>query len=527
MQIEKTDRLRHHRQRGQFVRGRDSVSRHVESSQLEAANSRSDASDAGEGLSSWALTLVLVASFMVVLDFSIVNVALPSIRTALGFSGDSVEWVVTAYAISFSGLLILGGRVADLFGHRKTLVGGLLLFTVASLAAGLGSDAAALIIARAVQGVGAALVAPASLALITAHYVEGPRRIRALGLYGATASIGFVAGQVLGGVFVELMGWASIFLVNIPVGIAAAFLATRLIPRDRQRGNRAHLDVIGAILATTAVAAMVYAASEGAVLGWGHPLVVGAFGVTVASVTGFVVIERKHQHPLVDLRLLARPNIGTASVLSLLLGAWTAGELVVMSLYLQQSLHDSPLVAGMVIAPQGVVGFATGMFGSRLIRRLGVGRLLMVSTFATGVGFLMLTALPGHGHYGVALLAVLPIGFGTVRTVFGTTVMAAAGMADSDQGLVGGVVNTTRQVGAALGVSVLMAVAEGSHAAAGVATISGDRARHFHCRAHRSQRDRRDVVRDTSDHHVSADTSTGAGARIFINKCSESTRRRE
>ncbi len=440
-----------------------------------ARSRHAERTEGGHGLSGVALALVLVASFMVVLDFSIVNVALPSIHGALHFGGDSVQWVVTAYAITFSGLLILGGRVADLFGRRRSFIAGLLIFAWASLAAGLSGDAVTLIVARAVQGVGAAIVAPASLSLITARIPEGPRRTRALGFYGATASIGFVAGQVLGGVFVQYMGWASIFLINIPVGLIAALLAARLISSDRRRGSVAHLDLAGALFATLSVAAIVFAVSEGTVLGWTHLLVVGAFVATVVALAAFVAVERSHPHPLVQLRLLGRANLSSAAVLTLLLGAWTAGELVVMSLYLQQALHDSPVVAGLVIAPQGVVGFVTGMYGGSLIRRLGMRRLLVASTFAVGLGFLGLTAMPSSGHYGVALVAVVLVGFGTVGTVFGTTVMATEGMADSDQGLVGGVINTTRQVGAAIGVAALVAVAEGAHASSGTSTVGGDR----------------------------------------------------
>ncbi|HEY5304634.1 MAG TPA: MFS transporter [Acidimicrobiales bacterium] len=428
-----------------------------------------------EGLSSRALALVLVASFMVVLDFSIVNVALPTIHHVLHFSGDSVQWVVTAYAISFSGLLILGGRLADLFGRRRMFISGLLLFAAASLAAGRSTDAAMLIGSRAVQGVGAALVAPASLALITSNIGEGAARSRALGLYGATASIGFVAGQVLGGVFVEFMGWASIFLVNVPVGVIAAILATRFFVDDRERGRFVHLDLAGAALVTLAVAALVYAVSEGTVLGWAHPLVIGALLLVVFSLVSFVVVERTHRHPLVDLHLLGRRNLVTSGYLSLLMGAWSAGELVVLSLYLQQTLHDSPLVSGLVIAPQGVVGFVTGMFGARTVRRIGLRRLLVASSLSAGVGFLLMSALPSQGHYGIALLAVLPIGFGTVGTVVGSTILASTSMANSDQGLVGGVINTTRQIGAALGVAVLVALAEGSHATSGTTTVAGDR----------------------------------------------------
>jgi EmrB/QacA subfamily drug resistance transporter len=452
------------------------VKRSTPAGPVSTTISRAATSEAKRGLSAPALTLVLVASFMVVLDFSIVNVALPSIRDALGFGGDSVQWVVTMYAITFGGLLILGGRIADIFGRRRMFVLGLLVFAGASLAAGLAGDAAVLVVARAAQGVGAAMVAPASLSLITARFPEGAQRTRALGLYGATASIGFVAGQVLGGIFVQYFGWASIFLVNVPVGLAAALLTRRLISNDRERSPRVPVDVMGGLLSTATVAAAVFAVSEGTVLGWEHPLVIGAVALAVTSLIGFVMTERVHPHPLVDLHLLARPALRTAGILTFLVGAWSAGELVVLSLYLQQTLHDSPLVSGLVIAPQGAVGFIAGMFGARLIRRLGMRTLLVAATVATGAGFLMLAHLPASGHYSPLLAAVVLVGFGTVGAVFGTTVLAASGMADADQGLVGGIVNTTRQVGAAVGVAVLVAIAEGAHARSGVSTVSGDRA---------------------------------------------------
>jgi len=314
------------------------------------------------------------------------------------------------------------------------------------------------------------------LSLFTSRFAEGPQRTRVLGLYGATASIGFVAGQVLGGVLVQFAGWAWIFLVNVPVGVAAAFLATKIITSDHQRAKLACLDLSGGVLVTVAVAAALFAVSEGTSLGWTHPLVIGAIVLALVASVGFVVVERLHAHPLVDLHLLQLPNLRTAGILSFFMGAWTAGELVVMSLYLQQILHDSPLVARLVIAPQGVIGFITRMFASRLLRRVGLRRLLIASTLAIGVGFLTLSNLPASGHYNALFAIVLLISFGTVGTVFGTTVMASQGMADADQGLVGGVVNTTRQVGAAMGVAVLVAIAEGSHASAGTSTLCRDRA---------------------------------------------------
>lgn len=427
------------------------------------------------GLSGLALSLVLVGSFMVVLDFSIVNVALPSIRYALGFGGDSVQWVVTAYAITFGGLLVLGGRIADIYGRRSMFILGLAVFSAASLAAGLTDDAIMLVTARAIQGIGAALVAPASLSLITARIPEGPRRTRALGLYGATASIGYVVGQILGGVLVQYTSWRSIFLVNVPIGVAAALLAPRLLGPDRRSMRSTPLDLRGGLLITLGVALVVFGISEGPVLGWVQPLVIGAVVISGLALLGFVAVERSHADPLIDLRLLRRRGLRTAAILTLLVGAWTAGELVVMSVYLQQTLHDSPLAAGLVIAPQGVVGFMTGMSGARLIRRLGMRTLLVMSTAAAGIGFLVLSHLPTSGHYTALFAVIVLIGFGTVGTVFGTTVMAASGMVQADQGLVGGVVNTTRQVGAAVGVATLVAIAEGANAHTGIATVSGDR----------------------------------------------------
>src|SRR6202000_2476667 len=217
------------------------------------------------------LALILVAAFMVVLDFSIVNVALPSIERELHMPADAVQWIVTAYAISFGGLLILGGRAADLLGRRRMVVIGLVAFSLASVAGGLARDPVLLLSSRAVQGVGAAVVMPAALSLITTSFPEGRQRTRALGLYGATASLGFVAGQVLGGVLVELTSWRAVFLVNVPVGIVAAVITPRVLGhsanlRDARDGR--HLDVRGALLITVAVALAVFAVSEGNVFGW-------------------------------------------------------------------------------------------------------------------------------------------------------------------------------------------------------------------------------------------------------------------
>jgi EmrB/QacA subfamily drug resistance transporter len=430
------------------------------------------------------LALILVASFMVVLDFTIVNIALPSIERDFGVSTSVVQWVVTGYAIAFSGLLILGGRAADLLGRRRVFVAGLVVFSLASLAGGLAGDPVLLIVSRLVQGVGAALVAPAALSLITTSFPAGPQRTRAIGLYGSMAAVGFVSGQVLGGVLVEWTSWRAVFLVNVPVGLAAALLAPRVItvpargtappgtalpgtalPGGDQRGRR--LDVRGAVLVTAAVALAVFAISQGNVLGWTSPLVLGAAVLAVAAAAGFVGAEAHHPAPLIRPRLLLRPGLRNGTVLAFLLGVWNGGELLVMSLYLQQSLHFSPLASGLVIAPQGVAGFTAAALNPKLAARLGVRRVLVLAGASAAVGFAALTQVPAAG-YSPLLLVVIAVGFGGSGTAFGSIVLASRELADGDQGLAGGLVNTSRQMGAAVGAALLPAVADAVRGVSGV-----------------------------------------------------------
>jgi len=424
------------------------------------------------------LALILVAAFMVVLDFSIVNVALPSIERELGMPADAVQWIVTGYAISFGGLLILGGRAADLLGRRRMFVAGLIAFSLASLAGGLAQDPVLLIAARVVQGAGAAVVAPAALSLITTGFPEGPERTRAIGLYGAVSSVGFVAGQVLGGVLVQFTSWRAVFLVNVPVGLIAAALSPAVLgQRDRAAAakNRIRLDVRGALLITGAVTLVVFAVSQGVVLGWSSPLVIAAAVTAAAAAAAFMKAETRHPAPLIRPALLHRKGLRDGTTLAFLLGLWNGGEMLVLSLYLQQVLHESPLLTGLIIAPQGVVGFAAGVIGPRLAGKIGVRRLLVLTAAAAAAGFLVLTRLPATG-YSPVLFVVTLIGFGTAGTALGSTVLASRGMADADQGLVGGMINTSRQIGAAVGAALLPAVAVSVSGGIGV---SGDRAAMF------------------------------------------------
>jgi EmrB/QacA subfamily drug resistance transporter len=437
--------------------------------------------DAGQAASdarrrSLGLALILVASFMVVLDFSIVNVALPSIEGEMGLAASAVQWVITGYAITFGGLLILGGRAADLLGRRRMFVAGLLVFAAASLAGGLAQDLTLLIVSRAVQGAGAALVAPAALSLITTGFAEGRERTRALGMYGATASVGFVAGQVLGGVLVQFTSWRAVFLVNVPVGLLAALLAPKLLAKSPRPPVTRGLDVGGAVFITAAVAFLVFAVSQANVLGWLSPAILTAMALFVISAAAFVLVERGHRDPLVRAELMRLPSLRTASTLNLLLGLWNAGEMLVLSIYFQQVLADSPLVTGLAIAPQGVIGFTAGAFGARLSARIGIRRVLVLCSAAATAGFLMLTQLPAGGHYSPVLAAVMLVGFGTAGTAFGTTVTASGGVAEPDQGVVGGVINTSRQIGAAIGAALLPAVAYAFGPGGPTVGVSGARA---------------------------------------------------
>ena len=414
---------------------------------------------------------------MVVLDFSIVNVALPSIERELHMPADAVQWIVTGYAISFGGLLILGGRAADLLGRRRMFVIGLVAFAMASLAGGLAQDPVLLIAARVVQGAGAAIVAPAALSLITTGFPEGAERTRAIGLYGAVSSVGFVSGQVLGGVLVQFTSWRAVFLVNVPVGLIAAALSPAVLGR-RDRGRRAskiRLDVRGALLITGAVTLVVFAVSQGVVLGWTSPLVIAAVVVAAAATAVFMKAETRHPEPLIRPGLLHRKGLRDGTTLAFLLGLWNGGEMLVLSLYLQQVLHESPLFTGLIIAPQGVVGFAAGVIGPRLAGKIGVRRLLVLTAACAAAGFRVLTQLPAAG-YSPVLFVVTLIGFGTAGTALGSTVLASRGMADADQGLVGGMINTSRQIGAAVGAALLPAVAVSVSGGIGV---SGDRAAMF------------------------------------------------
>jgi EmrB/QacA subfamily drug resistance transporter len=423
-----------------------------------------------------ALALILTVAFMVVLDFSIVNVALASIERELHAGTAAVQWVITAYAITFGGLLVLGGRIGDLFGRRRTFVLGLVLFSLASLSGGLATSIGVLIAARAVQGIGAALVAPAALSLITTSTPEGLARNRALGYYGATASIGFVAGLVFGGVLVQYFDWRAVLWVNVPIGLIAAALAPVLIA-DASRGVRTRLDFGGALLVTGAIAALVYGVSEGPELGWASATTLGALALAITLGVGFVHVEQRHPAPLVRLGMLRRRRLRSANVAMILLGAWSAGELLTVPLFFQLVLHYSALTTGLAMAPQGIIGFLGASRGASIVRRVGVRSLMIASTGAAAAGLFLLGVSFASHEYALYLPGFMLAGFGTAVSAFGATVAATHGVEDREQGLAGGLINMSRQVGAAVGVALTAAII-GTGAGSG-GSVGPDRASLF------------------------------------------------
>jgi EmrB/QacA subfamily drug resistance transporter len=412
----------------------------------------------GGALGAVGLGVVLSGIVVVVLDFSIVNVALPDISRELSVSSTSVQWVVTAYAITFGGLLVLGGRIADLFGRRRLFVGGLIGFAIASAAGGLAADFSLLVVSRAVQGIAAAAVAPAALSILTTSF-HGAVRTRVLGYYGATASVGFVLGLVLGGVLVQTAGWRAVFFVNVPICLVCAALGSRIATADAAPGARPHLDVFGACLVTAGMATLVYTPTAGVDNGWVSLPFFAALAISGLLLTAFVLHERRTPLPLVPLSIFRSRSLAAGDAVTLLLGAWNAGEVLLLSLYLQQVLGYSPLLTGLVVLPQGIAGLVRGAVGASLVARLGIKRFLVASAGIAAVGLGLLLRFPATTRYPLLGIVLFIVGFGTTSTAFAATVAGSAGVSDDEQGVAGALINAARQVGAALGVATLLSIA--------------------------------------------------------------------
>jgi EmrB/QacA subfamily drug resistance transporter len=407
-----------------------------------------------------ALALLAAAQFVVILDASIVNVALPSIGADLQFSQENLSWVVNAYVLVFGGFLLLGGRMADLLGRRRLFMAGLVLFAIASLAGGLAQNEAQLIIARAVQGLGGALLSPAALSLVTVLFEEGSERNKAMGVWGAVAGSGGAVGVLLGGMLTEWAGWEWVLFVNVPVGIAAALLAPRLLPESRNDGHR-HFDFAGAISITVGLSLLVYALVDANDAGWGSTQTLGLGAIAVALIAGFYVIERRSKAPLMPFPGIFRIRTITGiNVSAVLIAAALFSMFFFISLYMQQVLGYSALDAGLAYLPLAVGIIVTAGATAGLVTRFGFKPILVTGLIVTAVGLLWFTQVDAGGSYlsdllGPMLLAAIGLGLAFVSM----TVAAVSGVEAHEAGLASGLINTSQQIGGALGLAILATVA--------------------------------------------------------------------
>jgi EmrB/QacA subfamily drug resistance transporter len=408
-----------------------------------------------------ALALLAVAQFVVVLDASIMNIALPSIGDELRVSTDTLSWVVNAYVLAFGGLLLLGGRLADLLGRRRVFVAGLVVFGLASLAGGLSSSATQLIAARALQGLGAAALAPAALSIVTTLFAEGGERNGALGIWGAVAGSGGVAGVLLGGVLTSGLGWEWVLFVNVPIALVAAALAPRLFGESRAPGGSRRIDVAGAITVTGATVAAVYALVEANHAGWTSLQTLGLGGAAVALLAAFVAIEARVAAPLVPLGVFRNAHVRAANLAMVAAGAAMFGLFFFLSLYLQQILGYSALEAGVSQLPlAGTLVVAAGLAGP-LAEKLGVRPLLLGGLALFAVGLAWFSRLPVDGAFLPDVLGPsLLVGLGLALTFVALTISSVTGVGDHEYGLASGLINTSQQIGGAIGLAILTAVAD-------------------------------------------------------------------
>jgi EmrB/QacA subfamily drug resistance transporter len=406
-----------------------------------------------------ALALVCVAMFMTVLDVSIVNVALPSIKTSLHVSDKTLQWVITAYAITFGGFLLLGGRAADLLGRRRMFMAGIALFSAASLVCGLAGSMGVLITARAVQGIGAAVISPATLSIITTTFEEGAERNKALGIWGAMAGSGAAAGVLFGGILTKYAGWEWIFFVNVPVG-ALVLLLTRAVVRESRIPGLHGFDFPGAATVTSSLALLVYAISKAPDVGWGSGRTIGLLVAAVVLLTAFVVIERRVENPMMPFRIFRIQTVTGANVCGLLLGAVVFANFFLLTLYVQQVLGYSALKAGLTfLATAGTVIPVAGL-SQALVTRLGVRPVLTVGLALMTGGMLWYAQIPVHGHFAGDLLpGYLLVGIGMAFSFIPMSIAALAGVEAREAGLASGLINTTQQIGGAIGVAVASTIA--------------------------------------------------------------------
>jgi EmrB/QacA subfamily drug resistance transporter len=407
-----------------------------------------------------ALALLAMAQFVVVLDASIVNVALPTIGESLAFSQDNLSWVVNAYVLTFGGFLLLGGRLADLLGRRRVFMGGLILFALASLAGGFAESDAVLIAARAVQGMGAAILSPAALSIVTTTFRDGAERNKALGVWGAVAGAGGAAGVLLGGVLTEYLGWEWVLWVNVPIGIGAAALAPSLIAESRSESETRAFDLAGAVSVTAGLSLLVYGLVEAPDAGWGSGQTLGLLAGALALLAAFVAIELRSAAPLVPFRIFRIRTLTGANVVGVLTGASLFSMFFFISLYMQNVLGYSAIKAGVSYLPlAGTIILAAGA-ASGLVTKVGFKPILATGMGLIAAGLLWFSQISPDGGFvsdilGPSLLAAVGLGFAFVPQ----TIAAVSGVKEREAGLASGLINTSQQVGGALGLAVLATVA--------------------------------------------------------------------
>jgi EmrB/QacA subfamily drug resistance transporter len=407
-----------------------------------------------------ALILLCFAQFIVVLDASIVNVALPSIGEALDFSQENLAWVVNAYVLTFGGFLLLGGRLADLLGRRRVFIAGLLLVAVASLVAGFASNEGQLIAARAAQGLGAAIISPSALSIVTNTFRDGSERNKALGAWGAVAGAGGAAGVLFGGLLTDGPGWEWVLWINVPVALIVAMLAPRLILESRSESATRHFDTAGAVSVTAGLSVLVYALVDANDAGWGSTQTLGLLALSAALIATFVAVELRSQAPLVPFRIFRVRTLTGANVVGLLLGGSLFAMFFFITLYMQQVLGYSPIRAGLSYLPLALMIIAASGVASQLVTRIGFKPVLAAGMALIAVALLWFSQVSVGGGFvtdilGPSLVAAAGLGFGFVTT----TIAAVSGVREQESGLASGLINTSQQIGGALGLAVLATIA--------------------------------------------------------------------
>jgi EmrB/QacA subfamily drug resistance transporter len=408
-----------------------------------------------------ALLLLAMTQFVIVIDASIVNVALPSIGVHLHFARDDLSWVVNAYTLTFGGFLLLGGRMADLLGRRRMFMLGLVVFSLASFAGGLAQSETWLIAARAVQGLGAAIVSPAALSIITTTFAEGAERNRALGIWGAVAGAGGAAGVLLGGILTSGLSWRWVLFVNVPIGLAAAALAPRTLRESRAEDGAKTFDFPGAITVTAGLALLVYAVVDAVNQGWGSSTTLLRLAGAVVLLAAFIVIETRQRHPLMPFSIFRLRTLRGANIVGLLIGMSLFSMFFFISLYLQDVLGYSPIKTGISYLPLAVGIILSAGAASQIVTRVGFKPPLIAGLLLIAGGLLWFAQVPAPGGgyaadvLGPSLLAAVGLGFAFVPV----TIAAVTGTEPQEAGLASGLINTSQQVGGALGLAILATVA--------------------------------------------------------------------